>query len=204
MAVWSAGVMNEAERIFREHGGHLRMAQAVRLGITRRELYSLRDRGIIEQVSRGTYRLAELEPPGSPDLVTVGLRYPHAVVCLVSALSWHEITTQIPRTVSVAIPRNARPPKLEYPPLTVHRFSAEAFDAGVEDHDIDGVRVKIYSPEKTLADCFKFRNRLGMDVVLEALKLYRERRTFNLHKLLRYSRVCRVENVMRPYLEAQF
>ncbi len=190
------------EDIFRSCGGQLHMSKAIECGITRYMLYSLRDKGVIEQVSRGVYRLVELPPISNPDLVTVGLRFPNAIICLISALAYHEITTQIPHSVSVAVPRDSRQPSLDYPPLLVHRFSDQAYLAGFEEHQIDGISVKIYNPEKTLADCFKFRNKIGMDVVLEALKLYRTRKKFNHERLLKYARICRVEKVMRPYLEA--
>lgn len=190
------------EEVFRKHGGQLRMSEAIKRGITRYMLYSLRDKGIIEQVSRGIYRLVELPPISNPDLVTVSLRFPNAVICLVSALAYHDITTQIPHVVFVAVPRDSRMPSLDNPPIQAHRFSNETYISGIEEHPIDGVSVKVYSSEKTLADCFKFRNKIGMDVVLEALKLYKTRKNFNLGELLRYARICRVEKVMRPYLEA--
>lgn len=177
------------------------MSEAIGHGMTRYMLYALRDRGVIEPVSRGVYRLADLPPMGNPDLVTVRLRFPNAVVCLVSALAFHNITTQVPHEVSVAVPRGSRAPSLDYPPVRTHRYSREAYEPGIETHHIDGVTVRIYSPEKTLADCFKFRNRIGMDVVLEALKLHRERNGFDLRTLLNCARTCRVEQVMRPYLE---
>lgn len=191
------------EEIFREHGGQLRMSEALRYGISRYTLYKMRDSGALEQVSRGIYRLVDLPPISQPDLVTVSLRFPKAVVCLISALSFHEMTTQIPRAVSVAVPRNARMPSLDYPPVQAYKFSAEAFEAGIERHQIDGTTVQVYSPEKTLADCcFKYRNKLGMDVVLEALKRYRSERKVKRDALIKYARVCRVEKVMRAYLEA--
>jgi len=190
------------EDVFREHGGQLRMSEAIKHGITRYMLYSLRDKGVIERVSRGIYRLVDLPPMSNPDLVTVSLRFPNAVICLVSALGYHDITTQIPHAVSVAIPKDSRMPSLDYPPIQAHKFSNEAYKSGIEEHMIDGVPVKVYNPEKTLADCFKFRNKIGMDVVLEALKLYKTRKKFDLGELLKYARVCRVEKVMRPYLEA--
>lgn len=190
------------EEIFRKHGGQLRMSEAIAHGITRYMLYSLRDKGIIEQVSRGIYRLVELPPISNPDLVTVSLRFPNAVICLVSALAYHDITTQIPHDVSVAVPRDSRMPSLDFPPIQAHRFANEAYKSGIEEHLIDGISIKVYSPEKTLADCFKFRNKIGMDVVLEALKLYKTRKKSNLSELLKYAKVCRVEKVMRPYLEA--
>ena len=190
------------EEIFRKHGGQLRMSEALKYGITRYMLYSLRDKGVIEQVSRGIYRLVEMPPISNPDLVTVSLRFPNAVICLVSALAYHDITTQIPHVVFVAVPRNSRIPSLNHPPIQAHRYSNTAYKSGIEEHPIDGVAVKIYNPEKTMADCFKFRNKIGMDVVLESLKLYKARKYFNPGKLLRYAKICRVEKVMRPYLEA--
>jgi predicted transcriptional regulator of viral defense system len=115
------------EDIFRKHGGQLRMSEAIEQGITRYMLYSLRDKGIIEQVSRGIYRLVELPPISNPDLVTVCLRFPNAVICLISALAYHDITTQIPHAISVAVSRNSRPPSLDYPPIQAYRFSADAY-----------------------------------------------------------------------------
>lgn len=196
------GKQLSAENIFRKHGGQLRMSEAIGYGMSRYTLYKMRDDGVIEQVTRGIYRLADLPPIGNPDLVTVGLRFPAAIICLISALSYHGITTQIPREVSVAVPRSARMPALDTPPIRAFKFADKAYRAGIERHKIDGVIVQIYSPEKTLADCFKYRNKLGMDVVLEALKLYKSQKKYNLDELLKCARVCRVERVMRPYLEA--
>lgn len=178
------------------------MSEAIEYGISRYALYNMRDNGILEQISRGIYRLVDLPPISQPDLVTVSLRFPKAVVCLISALSYHGITTQIPHEISVAVPRNTRMPSLASPPVHAYKFSADAFKAGIEKHQIDGVTVKIYSVEKTLADCFKYRNKLGMDVVLEALKLYRSQKNFKIEKVLKYARICRVEKIMKPYLEA--
>ena len=197
-----ADIQKRPEEIFREHGGQLRMSEAIGSGITRYMLYALRDRGVIKPVCRGIYRLAELPPISNPDLVTVSLRFPNAVICLVSALAYHGITTQIPHQVSVAAPRGSRMPSLNYPPLRAHRFAHTAYKYGIELHQLDGVPVKVYSREKTLADCFKFRNKIGMDVVLEALKLHKEQNGFDLGALLGCARVCRVERAMRPYLEA--
>jgi predicted transcriptional regulator of viral defense system len=136
---------NRSKQIFREHGGQLRMSEAVKNGISRYMLYTLRDKGVIEQISRGVYRLKELPPISNPDLVTVSLRFPNSVICLVSALAFHNITTQIPHSVSVAVYRSSRLPSLEYPPIQSHRFSNDAFNAGVENHRIDEVPVKIYN-----------------------------------------------------------
>jgi predicted transcriptional regulator of viral defense system len=196
------GTTHNPEILFRSHGGQLRMSEALAHGINRYTLYTMRDRGVIEPVSRGIYRLSALPPISNPDLVTVALRYPNAVICLVSALAYHEITTQIPHRVFVAVPRESRAPSLDYPPLSVHRYSVPIYRAGIEAHLMDGVSVNIYSPEKTLADCFRFRNKIGMDVVLEALKLYKARKPARLDALLAHAKLCRVEKVMRPYIEA--
>jgi predicted transcriptional regulator of viral defense system len=180
----------------------LRMAQALRSGIHRRTLYALRDAGLTEQLSRGLYRLADTQPLGNPDLVTVAAKVPKGVICLLSALAFHELTTQIPHEVYVAIPRNAEAPRLDHPPVRSFRFSGLAFSEGIETHRMDGVSVRIYSREKTLADCFKYRNKIGLDTALEALRLYKEQGRINVDAILRYAAICRVTKVMRPYLEA--
>lgn len=188
--------------LFRQHGGGLRMAEALRLGISRKTLYAMRDAGVIEALSRGVYRLASLGPLAHPDLVTVAKRAPHGVLCLISALSFHELTTQVPHSIDVALERGTRKPRLDYPPTRFFWFSGPAFHEGVETHGLDGVPVRIYGPEKTLVDCFRYRNQLGMDVVLEALRLWRDRGRRKLDVLLRYARMRHVERAMRPYLEA--
>lgn len=146
--------------------------------------------------------LADQQPISNIDIVTVAARIPRAVICLISALAFHEMTTQIPHAVSIALERGAEPPRIDYPPLTIHRFSGDSLTEGIQEHMVDGVTVRVYNPEKTLADCFRFRNQIGMDVVLEALKLYKARKPFNVGELLRYARVCRVEAIMKPYIEA--
>jgi len=194
--------IQKALRLIAEKNGMIRTREALQAGIHPSILYKLRDQGHLESVSRGVYRLADRQPISNPDIVTVAARIPRAVVCLVSALAFHEITTQIPHAVSIALERGAEPPRIEYPPVRIHNFSGESLTAGVEEHIMDGLTVRIYSPEKTLADCFKFRNQIGMDVVLEALRLYRERKTFNARELMKYARICRVAAVMKPYIEA--
>ncbi|NWN92003.1 transcriptional regulator [Marinobacter adhaerens] len=189
--------------MFRQHGGQLRLSEALAQGFSRYQFYQLRDEGLIEPVSRGLYRLAELPPIENPDLVAAVTRFPNAVLCLISALDWHGITTQIPHQVHLAVERDARLPVLGYPPVAGYRFSGQAFSEGIEKDEVDGITLNVYNPEKTLADCFKFRNRIGMDVVLEALELYRTRKTFRPGKLMEYARICRVGNVMAPYVEAK-
>lgn len=188
--------------LFRQHGGCLRMSDALRLGVNRKMLYAMRDAGVLEPIARGLYRLASLDPLAHPDLVTIATRIPQGVLCLISALSFHELTTQVPHAIDVALERGTRKPRLDYPPTRFVWFSGPTFHEGIETHTLDGVAVRIYDPEKTLADCFRYRNRLGMDVVLEALRLWRERRRKKLDVLLKYARMRHVERAMRPYLEA--
>ncbi len=178
------------------------MAEALREGIHRRTLYAMRDSGEVEALARGLYRLADAQPLANPDLVTVAAKVPHAVVYLISALSFHEITTQIPHEVCIAIPRNSEPPRLEHPPIRVVRLSPSPYETGIEMHKIDGVAVKVFSREKTLADCFKHRNTIGLDTVLEAVRLYKEQGRVNVDAILHCAGVCRVAEVARPYLEA--
>jgi predicted transcriptional regulator of viral defense system len=192
----------KVEELFIKNGGQLRMSQALAEGISRYMLYSLRDRGVLAQVSRGVYRLSDLPALKDPDLAIVSLRHPKAVVCLTSALSFHDLTTQIPREVNLALPRGSRAPTIKYPPVRAFFFSRRSYAAGIEEHDIDGVRVRIYDAEKTIVDCFKFRNKIGVDIFLEALKLYRERGRVKPVRLLEYAKACEVEKAVRPYLEA--
>ncbi|MBI5576491.1 MAG: type IV toxin-antitoxin system AbiEi family antitoxin domain-containing protein [Deltaproteobacteria bacterium] len=192
----------KARGIFRSHQGVLRTADAIRLGVHRRTLYAMRDSGLLEQISRGLYRLADLPPLGNPDLVTVALKIPHGVICLISALAFHDLTTQVPHEVYVAIRQGSEPPRLSFPPIRIFWFSGNAFSEGAEIHKIGEIPLHIYSPEKTVADCFKHRYKIGIEVALEALKAYRRRKSFNVDKLIRCARICRVEKVMRPYLEA--
>lgn len=146
---------------------------------------------------------SSLPAPGEPDLLTVAKKVPRAVFCLLTALAFHRLTTQVPHAVSIALPRTARTPRLAHPPLQLFRFSPAALHAGVErPSTADGVVIRVYSAEKTLVDVFKFRHKLGVDVAVEALRTYRARRKHDWQRVLEHARICRVENVMRPYLDA--
>jgi predicted transcriptional regulator of viral defense system len=153
-------------------------------------------------MERGLYRLADAKPLGNPDLVTVALKVPRGVVCLISALAFHRMTTQVPHAVYLAIPANDQAPALQHPPLQLFWYSKAVYESGVIETTLDGAKVRVYSAEKPLADCFKYRNKLGIDVCVEALNLYRRRGRMKVDQLERYAKVCRVERVMRPYLEA--
>jgi len=192
---------NSAIQTFRDHGGVLRTSEILRLGVHPRTLYQLRDSSQITELSRGVYRLTELSPLENSDLITVTKRVPTGVICLISALSFHNITNEIPHEVYLALPTGKEKPTLDFPPTRVFHFSSETYSAGIEEHIVGEDLVKIYSREKTIADCFKFRNRIGMDVTVEALRMCLNHGGSR-KKVLEFARICRVENVIRPYLEA--
>jgi len=193
---------DRAVAVFKKHGGILHTAQALRADIHPGTLYAMRDSGTLEAVSRGVYRLADSSPLGNPDLVTVATRVSGGVICLISALAFHDLTTQIPHEVHVALPRGAEEPRLDHPPIKTYRFTGKAYTEGVETHELDGVIVRIFSPEKTLADCFKFRTKVGLDTAVEAVRFYRERKRVKVDDLMHYAAICRVNKIIRPYLEA--
>jgi len=193
--------IQNALELFKEHKGILKTAQAIRLGIHPEVIYQMQSEGLIERLARGLYRLADLPPFDNADLTTVALAIPKGVICLISALSYYDLTSQIPRQVDIACKRGSKRPSLEYPPIRVFYFSGRAFDFGIQEYQLDGVSVHIYSPEKTLADCFKYRNRVGLDVAVEALKTYWNEKRGNVDKLMESARACRVEKIMRPYIE---
>jgi predicted transcriptional regulator of viral defense system len=182
--------------------GTLTTKDVARAGIHSQQLSRLVREGRLERVARGLYRI-----PGQPvsehhGLVLAARAVPRGVICLLSALAFHGVGTQLPFQVWMAIDRRARSPAVDYPPLRLLRFSSASLSAGVETHRIEGQAVKVYSVPKTLADLFKYRNKVGIEVALEALReAWRERR-FTMDEIDRYAKVCRVERVMRPYLEA--
>ena len=186
---------------FRDAGGILTMSEAMAVGIHRRELYALRDRGDLETLSRGLYRLVDMPDPSLPDFIPVAKKIPHGVICLISALAFYEITTQIPHFVYVALPSQAHKPAISYPPMRYFWYSQKLISTGVQKHYIDGCVVMIFDVEKTLVDCVKFRNKIGMDVVLEALKMYWQSRKTNLEKLFEYAKLFRVEKILKPIME---
>lgn len=202
MGTRSKNSTEKAVDIFRRHQGMLRTKEALVKGIHPRTLYALRKEGMVVEMARGLHRLAKLPPLGNPDLATVALKVPESVICLVSALAFHELTTQVPHEVYVALPKDQKAPRLVHPPIRVFHYDGRPYRQGFAEHRLDGVTVRIYTPEKTLADCFKFRNKIGLDAVLEALKLYMRRKSKDLDTLQKYARLCRVERIMRPYLEA--
>lgn len=159
-------------------------------------------RGLLERVGRGLYTLPDAEVSEHRTLAEAARQVPHGVVCLLSALRFHELTTQNPFEVWMAVHHKAWSPRSEGPPLRIVRMSGSAFDSGVEPHQIEGVTVRVYGAAKTVADCFKFRSKVGLDVALEALRDYRRAYPAGMDDLWRYAKICRVSAVIRPYLEA--
>jgi predicted transcriptional regulator of viral defense system len=193
----------KARQVFTEHGGMLRTTKAIQFGIHPRTLYALRDADEIELISRGLYRLSSATPLSSPDLIPIAIRIPRSVVCLISALAHHGLTTQIPHTIDIALPSHAKVPSIDGVPLRVFWYPEISFRAGVDIVVIDDVSVRIYSPEKTIADCFKYRNKIGIDLAIEALRAYRQRTPKpNRAALTKFAQINRVQKVMHPYLEA--
>ena len=172
------------------------------LGIPRVALTRAVRRGQLERVGRGLYGLAARPVSAHGTLAEVARRVPKGVVCLLSALRFHDLTTQSPFQVWLAIDNKAATPKLDYPPMRLVRFSGAALTEGVEEHVVDGVTVRITSVAKTVADCFKYRNKIGLDVALEALREAWAARRMTSDEIWHYAKIDRVANVMRPYLES--
>ncbi len=190
------------KKVFEKNSGILRASTAIELGVPKHILYEMVKTGELVREAQGIYRLSDTDPLGNPDLVQISLRVPKAVFCLISALYFHELTTQIPHFVYFALPRDVKTPKIQYPPIRVFHFSQKPYQAGIVEHELDGVKVKIYDREKTIADCFKFRQMVGMDVAIEAVKDYLRQPNVNVSLLMKYARINRVEKIIRPYLEA--
>lgn len=183
-------------------GGLVATRDVENLGLPRTYLYRLCEKGMLTKVGHGLYSLPEPAATEHLALVEVSKRVPKAVICLVSALSFHGITTQIPHEVWIAVQRGSWQPDFDYPPLNVTHVSGPAFSFGVETHRLSGVAVNVYNPAKTVVDCFKFRNKVGLDVVIEALREVWRTRKATMDELVRAAEVCRVSRVIRPYLEA--
>lgn len=179
-----------------------RFRQALECGVHRKSLALLVESGQVEKLGRGVYRKAGAGGDGRDDLVVVAQRVPEAVLFLESALYFHELGTRLPHQVMIAVPRKAWLPRIKQPPVRAFRVSGDAFSEGIELHDAHGVTLRVYGKAKTVADCFKYRNKLGLDVALEALRALVREPGFVADELLRHCRICRVEKVVTPYLEA--
>jgi len=182
--------------------GLIRPRDLTERGLPTVALTRLVRQGRLQRVGRGLYALPDRPVSEHNALAEVARKHPQAIVCLLSALRFHDLTTQSPFEVWLAIPNKARAPKMDYPPLRIVRFSGAALTRGVEDHVIDGVPVRVTGVARTVADCFKFRNKIGLDVALEALQEAWRAKRASMDELWRYATLCRVANVMRPYMES--
>jgi predicted transcriptional regulator of viral defense system len=195
--------VEKALETFRQNGGVLRTGAALSQGVHPEALYRLIGEGRLVRLARGLYRLSSAEESSNPDLSVVAVKAPDAVVCLISALAYHGLTTQIPRVVHLAVPRGKYAGlRLRSPPVKVYRFDPVTFEEGIEVHRIDGVDLRVYGVARTLVDCFKYRNKIGLDVAMEALRFARERKRISNRDILQFARLLRQERVMAPYLEA--
>lgn len=184
------------------HKGLLRASDLDAIDAPRVVLTRLTAAGLLNKVGRGLYRLPGHSGSEHEGLAAIATKVPQAVFCLLTALQFHELTTQLPRQIWIAMPRGSHVPRIDYPPIKMVQMTGEVYTTGIEEHLCDGVKLRIYCAAKTVADCFKHRNKIGLDVALEALKDARAKRKATADDLWRYAKVCRVANVMRPYLEA--
>jgi len=194
----------KAIEIIHKQGGIIRTQEAFQLGIHRRTLYGLRDEGALFPIARGLFHLAA-GPDSLPteiDLVNAAKLVPHGVICLISALAFHELTTEIPHEIWLAVERKAHKPKVKYPPVRAMYFSGACFHEGIEVHRIMEQDVHIYNAPKTVIDCFRWRNDVGIDVALDAARTYLKRRDASPSRLMEYAKLCKVEKLVTPYLEA--
>lgn len=189
------------KEIFRQNNGILRLSVAIKKGIPRHIVYEMVKNHDLIKEARGLYRLADIEPLGNPDLVHVSLLIPKGVIFLISALYIHSLTTQIPRQVYIALPQGVKVRKIDYPPLKVFHLSASPYGAGIERRVIDGITISVYNKAKTVTDCFKYREQVGGDVALEALKDFMGQPSPDVPHLMEYAKINRVEKLIRPYVE---
>lgn len=191
-------------KIFKKNGGIMRLSQARDLGIQTRDLSRLVTEGKLLKEELGIYTLSDLNLNEKSELALVSLKSSEAVICLISALAFHDLTTQIPNHIDIALPqKRTRKPKFKKIKCEIYVIGGKAYLSGIEVHKIHGIDVKIYSKEKTVVDCFKFRNKIGLDVALEALDAWAKQRGRNISELMRFARICRVANILKPYLEVK-
>lgn len=182
--------------------GWLRPSDLDQINVPHIVLRRMTAAGQLEKVNRGVYRLPDTQISEHESLLIIATRVPQAVFCLLSALQFHELTTQLPRQVWIAMPRGSHTPQIDYPPIKMIQFTDEAYSEGIEVIERDQITIRVYSVAKTITDCFKHRNKIGLDVALEALKEARFKKILDMNELWHYAKICRVTNLIRPYLEA--
>lgn len=182
--------------------GIVRMSDLTKKGITRATISRLVSESKLEKLAPGLYCLPGAEFSEKESLIIIASRVPQAVFCLLTALQIHDLTTQLPRKVWIAMPKGSHTPKMNYPPLKMVQYSDESFSEGIEIIESDNINLRVYNVAKTIADCFKHRNKIGLDVAMEVLKEAYIKNKVSVDELWHYAKICRVANVMRPYIEA--
>lgn len=185
----------------KKKGGLAGYAEIIEAGFNKVLLKTSLTSKRIYKIDRGLYQLSEGASFSHPDLVATSMRIPAGVVCLVSALSFHEATKEIPRYVDIAIPRGGHANRITYPPVKFYRFDPATWKDGIEEHKIAGHQIRVYSLARTVADCFKFRNKIGVDVAREALKIAVSEKKIKPQEIMRYAKICRVDRILKPILE---
>lgn len=193
----------EAELIkfLRKKGGMASYAELSKAGFNKALLKTSLKHNHIDRIDRGLYRLLEGMSFSNPDLVAVSIKIHRGVVCLLSALAFHEATNEIPKYVDVAIPRGTHENRIKYPPIRFYRFDPKSWEAGIESRQIEGHKIRIYNLAKTVADCFKFRNKIGPNIAREALKVAVTEKHIRPKEIMYYAKICRVDSVIKPILE---
>ena len=198
----SEHIRNELVAMFIKNSGVLQTSEIVKAGIHPRILYELCKVGLIMQMQRGLYALINLPDMSDPDFIMVAKKVPVGVICLISALYFHHLTIQIPKWIDIAVPQKYTTPTLDNPPVHFHWFSDNVFYSGIETHDFNGIEVQIYSPEKSIVDCFRLRKKISVDIALEALKTYLRQKNTNLSLLKKLAQESRITRLIEPYIEA--
>ncbi len=193
----------EAELIdfLRRRGGLASYAEISKAGFNKSLLKTSLKSNRISRLDRGLYKLSEGTSISNPDLVVISIKIPRGVICLLSALAYHEATNEIPKYVDVAIPRGTHANRINYPPVRFYRLNSKAWEAGIESHEIEGHKIRIYSLAKTVADCFKFRNKIGIDLAREALKFAIVEKHTKPKEIMNYAKICRVDGLIKLLLE---
>lgn len=193
---------NTEDEILSLPNGILRARTLVAHGLSRQRIKQMAEAGKLLHLGRGLYSLPDSAVTENHDVAQMAARVPQGVLCLTSALQFHSLTTASPWRIYLMLPRGARPPRIAYPPLALVYASEPAYKAGIEAHTVEGVAVQVTSVAKTVADCFKYRSKVSLDVALEALKQTLQEQRATRAEIRQYAKVCRVENIMRPYVEA--
>jgi predicted transcriptional regulator of viral defense system len=189
-------------KVFKMHNGYARSKDILAEGIHQRDVKSILDKGIVIKVKNGLYRLSDTLVISNQSFIDLAYAVPEGVICLLSALSYYELTTFNPSVISMAIHRKSWRPKIEYPPVEFYYFSKKQFEAGIDKIKIRDHKMNIYCIEKTICDCFRYRNKLGIDIAKEGLSEYLKRKDHNLEKLLEYAKICRVDALMEIWVNA--